>query len=98
MTVNNWGDPSNTGGWVSRTDCSSSIGYPKSTVPGSQGGGIQWFDPNSFTPVAAGKFGTYYLFAGRAEHSVRTEVLLLILTPSVESEGRHVECLPSFCL
>jgi hypothetical protein len=57
MTVNNWGDPSNTGGWVSRTNCGSTVGYPKTIVSGSQGGGIQWFDPNSFTPVAAGKFG-----------------------------------------
>jgi hypothetical protein len=57
MTVNNWGDPSNTGGWVSRTNCSSSIGYPKTVVSQSNGGGIQWFDPNSFTPVAAGNFG-----------------------------------------
>ncbi len=57
MTVNNWGDPSNTGGWVSRTNCGSTIGYPKTIVPASQGGGIQWFDPNSFTPVAAGNFG-----------------------------------------
>ncbi len=57
MTVNNWGDPSNTGGWVSRTNCSSSIGYPKTIVSQANGGGIQWFDPNSFTPVAAGHFG-----------------------------------------
>ena len=57
MTVNNWGDPSGTGGWVSRTDCGSTVGYPKTVVPSSQGGGIQWFDSSSFTPVAAGKFG-----------------------------------------
>jgi len=57
MTVNNWGDPSNTGGWVSRTNCNSAISYPKTIVPASQGGGIQWFDPSAFTPVAAGHFG-----------------------------------------
>ncbi len=56
MTVNNWGDPSGTGGWVSRTNCDSAISYPKSVVPG-QGGGIQWFDGSSFTAVAAGHFG-----------------------------------------
>ena len=51
MTVNNWGDPSGTGGWVSRTNCSSSIGYPKTVVSQANGGGIQWFDPSAFTPV-----------------------------------------------
>ena len=54
MTVNNWGDPSGTGAWVTRTNCSSSISYPKTTV---SSGGIQWFDPSAFTPVAAGHFG-----------------------------------------
>jgi hypothetical protein len=57
MTVNNWGDPSNTGGWVSRTNCGSSVSYPKTVVSQANGGGIQWFDPSSFTPVAAGHFG-----------------------------------------
>jgi hypothetical protein len=57
MTVNNWGDPSNTGGWVSRTNCGSTISYPKTIVPALQGGGIQWFDPSAFAPVAAGRFG-----------------------------------------
>jgi hypothetical protein len=57
MTVNNWGDPSGTGGWVSRTNCNSTISYPKTLVPASEGGGIQWFDPSAFTPVAAGNFG-----------------------------------------
>jgi hypothetical protein len=55
MTVNNWGDPSNTGGWVSRTNCNSSIGYPKTVVSQLNGGGIQWFDPSAFTnPHPAG--------------------------------------------
>jgi len=54
MTVNNWGDPSGTGAWVTRTNCPSSISYPKTTV---SSGGIQWFDPSAFTPVAAGHFG-----------------------------------------
>ncbi len=54
MTVNNWGDPSGTGAWVTRTDCTSAISYPKTTVPS---GGIQWFDPGAFTPVAGGHFG-----------------------------------------
>jgi hypothetical protein len=55
MTVNNWGDPSNTGGWVSRPNCSSTISYPKSVVPTGFGGGIQWFDPGAFTnPHPAG--------------------------------------------
>jgi hypothetical protein len=57
MTVNNWGDPSGTGGWVTRTNCNSTISYPKTLVPASEGGGIQWFDPSAFTPVAAGNFG-----------------------------------------
>ena len=57
MTVNNWGDPSNTGGWVSRPNCSSTIGYPKTVVSQANGGGIQWFDASAFTPVAAGHFG-----------------------------------------
>jgi hypothetical protein len=51
MTVNNWGDPSKTGGWVSRTNCSSAVGYPKTVVPAALGGGIQWFGPSAFTPV-----------------------------------------------
>jgi hypothetical protein len=55
MTVNNWGDPSGTGAWVTRTDCSSTIGYPKTSLGG--GLGIQWFDPSAFTTVAPGKFG-----------------------------------------
>jgi hypothetical protein len=57
MTVNNWGDPSGTGAWVTRTDCSSTIGYPKTVIPAFQGGGIQWFNPNNFTGVAPAKFG-----------------------------------------
>jgi hypothetical protein len=57
MTVNNWDDPSGTGAWVTRTDCSSTIGYPKTVIPASQGGGIQWFNPNNFTGVAPAKFG-----------------------------------------
>ncbi len=55
MTVNNWGDPSNTGGWVSRPNCSSAIGYPKTVVPSTLGGGLQWFSPSAFTnPNPAG--------------------------------------------
>ena len=49
MTVNNWGDPSNTGGWVSRPNCSGAITYPKTVVSQGNGGGIQWFDPSPFT-------------------------------------------------
>ncbi len=49
MTVNNWGDPTNTGGWVSRPNCTSSISYPKTIVSQANGGGIQWFDPGAFT-------------------------------------------------
>ncbi len=49
MTVNNWGDPSGTGGWVSRANCSSAISYPKTVVPATLGGGIQWFSPSAFT-------------------------------------------------
>src|SRR5260370_32163897 len=54
MTVNNWGDPSGTGAWVTRTDCSSTISYPKTTI---SSGGIQWFNPSNFTGGAPGKFG-----------------------------------------
>lgn len=49
MTVNNWGDPSTTGGWVSRPNCSGAITYPKTVVSQANGGGIQWFDPSPFT-------------------------------------------------
>jgi len=55
MTVNNWGDPSGTGAWVTRTNCSASIHYPKTSLAG--GLGIQWFDPNDFTAPAAATFG-----------------------------------------
>ncbi len=55
MTVNNWGDPSGTGAWVTRTNCSSSIKYPKNALAG--GLGIQWFDPSNFTAPAAATFG-----------------------------------------
>jgi len=51
MTVNNWGDPSNTGGWVSRPNCTGSVRYPKTVVSQPNGGGIQWFDPSTFTNV-----------------------------------------------
>jgi hypothetical protein len=55
MTVNNWGDPTGTGGWVSRSNCTSTIRYPKTVVPSTLGGGIQWFDPSAFTnPNPAG--------------------------------------------
>jgi hypothetical protein len=55
MTVNNWGDPTNTGGWVSRPNCTSAISYPKTVVPSGLGGGIQWFGPSAFTnPNPAG--------------------------------------------
>ncbi len=56
MTVNNWGDPSGTGAWVTRTNCSSSIGYPKTALGG--GLGIQWFNPSDFTAPPAATFGT----------------------------------------
>ncbi len=52
MTVNNWGDPTNTGAWVTRTNCASSISYPKTSLGG--GLGIQWFDPTSFVAPSAG--------------------------------------------
>lgn len=51
MTVNNWGDPSNTGGWVSRPNCISKVSYPKTVAPQTSGGGIQWFDPSAFVDV-----------------------------------------------
>jgi Carboxypeptidase regulatory-like domain len=51
MTVNNWGDPSNTGGWVSRPNCTGPARYPKTVVSQANGGGIQWFDPSTFTNV-----------------------------------------------
>ncbi|HXM96484.1 MAG TPA: TonB-dependent receptor [Candidatus Dormibacteraeota bacterium] len=54
MTVNNWGDPSGTGAWVTRTNCSTSINYPKTPVSGL---GIQWFDPSNFTAAPAATFG-----------------------------------------
>jgi len=57
MTVNNWGDPSGTGGWVSRPDCTGPVTYPKSVVSQTNGGGIQWFDGSNFTNVPAGQFG-----------------------------------------
>jgi hypothetical protein len=55
MTLNNWGDPSGTGAWVTRTNCSASINYPKTNLGG---GGIQWLDPSNFTPAPAATFGT----------------------------------------
>jgi len=57
MTVNNWGDPSGTGGWVSRPDCTGPVTYPKSVVSQTNGGGIQWFDGSNFTNVPAAQFG-----------------------------------------
>jgi hypothetical protein len=60
MTVNNWGDPSGTGAWVTRTNCTSSISYPKTPVagaPGTGGLGIQWFNPGNFTAAPAATFG-----------------------------------------
>jgi hypothetical protein len=56
MTVNNWGDPSGTGAWVTRTNCSASINYPKTALTG--GLGIQWFNPSNFTAAPAATFGT----------------------------------------
>jgi hypothetical protein len=51
VTVNNWGDPSGTGGWVSRPNCTGSVSYPKTAVSQANGGGTQWFDPSPFTAV-----------------------------------------------
>jgi hypothetical protein len=51
MTVNNWGDPSGTGGWVSRPNCTGPAKYPKTVVSQANGGGIQWFDPSTFVNV-----------------------------------------------
>ncbi|HXM98838.1 MAG TPA: carboxypeptidase-like regulatory domain-containing protein [Candidatus Dormibacteraeota bacterium] len=48
LTVNNWGDPSDTGGWVSRPNCTGPVTYPKTVVSQANGGGIQWFDPSTF--------------------------------------------------
>lgn len=51
-----WGDPTNTGGWVSRPNCTGPVSYPKTVVTQPNGGGIQWFDPSPFTDPTP-KFG-----------------------------------------